>query len=315
MALKAPTIAIIGAGWVGATTAYTLAQKNIASHIMLVDIDKKKAESEVMDIEDSLRLSEVEHITEAHYKQAAKADFIIIACGSERKLGSSRLDQIDTNADIVRDVLRKMGRLRKESFLIMVSNPVDILTAIAVRESGLPLHHVIGTGTILDTARLQCELSRKLGISNKSIQAMVIAEHGDSSVIPWSSITIAQKPLKDYTEMDSQAKKEIEKKVHEKAYTIVNGKGATFFGIASCISEIIESIVYDQKKVLPVSTYVESWMGIENICFGIPCIIGADGREKVCEIPLSKSEYNKVLKSAKILQKYMYTYTGSKPKI
>lgn len=297
-------VAIIGAGAVGSTAAYATAIKNIASEIVLIDINDKKEHGEVMDIIDGIDFFETGTIKDGDFKDARDADVVVITAGVPQKPDETRLDLVNKNKKILTSIFKQVGKLKKTTIVLIVANPVDILTHLAQKITKLPKSQVFGSGTGLDTARLHTTLSKKFHVSSKSIDGYVMGEHGDSSFVAWSTVTIGGIPT-NKLKLSAQEKNTIEKQVREKAYKIINSKGATFYGIGLVISDILEAILYDQHKIMSVSTRLSDWNGISDVCMGVPAVIGRKGVEKIWPVVLPPNEKNKLVQSAKELKKYL----------
>lgn len=298
-------IAIIGAGAVGSTSAYVATIKNLAAEIILIDINDNKEEGEVMDMNDGLCFVETGSVKGADFKDAHDADIIIITAGAPQKKGETRIDLVEKNKKIFKSIFKSIGKIKKETIIVVVANPVDILTYIAQDISKLPAGQVFGTGTGLDTARLRNELAHLLKVSPQNIHGYVLGEHGDSEFIAWSSVTIGGARIDKLKILTATKKKDIEKRVRQEAYGIINRKGATYYGIALVVSEIIEAILYDQHFIMPVSTRINNWNGVSNVSIGVPAIIGRSGVEKIWPLNLNLSEKNQLKKSAKKIKQYL----------
>lgn len=297
-------IAIIGAGAVGATTAYTATLKNLAAEILLIDVNETKEAGEVMDIADGLSLVETGCVKGADFKDARDADIIVITAGAPQKPGETRLDLIKKNVEIQKSIFKQIGKLRPTAIIIMVANPVDVLTVVAQKLSGLPRNQVFGSGTTLDTMRFKATLAKKLGVSPQSVHGYVLGEHGDSEFVAWSSVTVGGVPA-NKLKITTKDKREIEKKVKKEAYEIINRKGATFYGIALVLSDIIEAILFNQQKIMPVSSMLLECQGVSDVCLGMPAVLGRSGVEKVWPLALNASEKKKLQNSAKVLKQYL----------
>lgn len=300
----AQRIAVIGAGAVGATAAYTLMVKNLAAEVMLVDVNLQKEEGEVMDIDDVLCFVESGQVKGATFKDAAKADIIILTAGAAQKPGETRLDLVNKNKAITKSVFESIGKIKPTAIIVVVANPVDIITYLAQELSGLPKNQVFGTGTALDTARLRSELSQKLGIYAQNVDGFILGEHGDSEFAAWSTVTVGGRPAKDLG-LSAGDLDLIEKKVKTAAYEIINRKGATFYGIALTVSDVVEAILFDQHKIMPASVRLENWNGISGVCLGVPAVIGRDGVEDIWPVGLSKEEIKKFKNSAETIKKFL----------
>lgn len=296
-------IAIIGAGAVGSAVAYTLMAKNLGSEIVLVDIDGDKALGEVLDIRDGLSFSEIEKVRAGSYKDAADADIVVLAAGVAQKPGENRLDLVSKNKSIAQSIFKEIGKIKNSAIVIVVSNPVDVIAHLAGEISGLPKAQVFGTGTCLDTARLRSILADKFSVDSKQVGGFVLGEHGDSEFIAWDSVSIGGKLAKE--DLSQGEMNEIEEKVKREAYEIIKKKGATYYGIAMTVADIIESILFDQNKILPVSHNLIDWNGASGVCLGAPAVLGRGGIIKSWDLELSSGEKEKMKKSASIIKQYL----------
>jgi len=296
--MKHSKIAIIGAGSVGSTTAYALVLKNIAAEIILVDIDEIRCHGEILDLSDALAFDGASKISSGTAADAAQADIIIIAAGKAQKPGETRLDLLHTNQKIITDIFTTIKPINPAAIIIMVTNPVDLLTTLAQSLSGLPRNQVFGAGTFLDTLRLRGTIAEKINISRESIHAYVIGEHGDSQVVAWSSAEIAGSSLIEFPEMQKENLDTIAQEVKDTAYEIIQCKGSTHFGISTCVAALCHAIVFDQKLVIPLSTYIKEY----DIVFSMPCVLGENGIEKILSIPLDISEQEKLENAAQELK-------------
>ena len=298
-------IAIIGAGSVGSTCAYVASLKNLASEIALIDINEKKEKGEVMDIADGLCFMETGCVKGSDFRDARDADVIVLTAGAPQKPGETRLDLVQKNISILKSIFKQIGKIKKTAIIIVVANPVDIMTYVAQNISGLPKKQVFGSGTTLDTARLRTEVGKHLKVSPQSVDGFVLGEHGDSEFVAWSSVTIGGIPAEKIKSLDLKTKNRIEEKVKHEAYKIINYKGATFYGIATVISDIIEAVLYDQHKILPISSRLKNWNNINDICLGSPAVIGRNGVEKIWDLNLTTQEKKQLKKSADTLKSYL----------
>ena len=300
--------AVIGCGFVGASIAYTLMQKGIFSELVLIDAVMEKAEGEAMDISHGLPFAHAMDIYAGTYADIADASILIITAGANQKEGETRLDLVQKNAGIMRSII---GNIRKTAFdglLLIVSNPVDILTEVALRESGYPEERVIGSGTVLDTARLKYLISEELEIDSRNVHAFIVGEHGDSELAVWSSANVSGIDLRDYCPIgDSDGGGlgdlyGIFDYVKNSAYEIIRDKGATFYAIAQSTKRIITSIVNDEHTILPVSTLLDGHYGIDDLCMSVPAVVGSGGVEYVLDIPLNPDENRRLAHSASVLR-------------
>ncbi|MBT4153772.1 MAG: L-lactate dehydrogenase [Candidatus Magasanikbacteria bacterium] len=300
--IHSPTVAIIGAGFVGSTIAYALAIKNIASELLLIDINKDKQEGEVMDISDAMCFLETGCVRSATYKEARKADIIIVTAGVNQKPGDTRLDLLEKNAGIMQSIFSSIGKLSKDTIVIVVSNPVDVLTQLITKLTKLPAGQVFGTGTTLDSARLTSIVGQELGVSPQSVRGFVLGEHGNSQFVAWSTVTIGGVPAKDIKALNAKVKKRIEKRVKQEAYTIIEKKGATYYGIGLTVADIVEAVLFDQKKIMPISAPLKKWNGVSGTSLGSPHVVGRNGAERQWPMTLPPQEKKQFVASAKLLQ-------------
>ncbi|HJU54295.1 MAG TPA: L-lactate dehydrogenase [Pyrinomonadaceae bacterium] len=296
-------VAVIGAGHVGATSAYALLMSGAAREIVLLDADRKRAEGEVMDLQHAAALARPVAVWAGDYRDAARAAIAVIAAGVGGRPGETRLDLLGRNVTVVRDCIRALMAEGFEGVVLMTTNPVDILAQVAQEESGLAVGRVLGSGTVLDTARLRAMLAAKLRIEARSIHAYIVGEHGDSEIAAWSAAHVAGVPLKAYCE--SQGCPDFEQllaRVRRAAPDIIERKGYTSHAIASCVVRICEAVLGDERTVLPVSTMMRGQYGIEDIYLSLPCVVGRDGVLGVVELPLSDEERAGLRASAEILR-------------
>ena len=299
--------AIIGCGFVGTSIAFTLVQKGIFSELVLVDVNKDKAEGEVMDLSHGLPFAKEMEIKAGGYEDIADCAMIIITAGANQKPGETRLDLVHKNVAIYKSMIPEIVKYNQEAILLVVSNPVDIMTYTALKLSGYPKQRVIGSGTVLDTARLKYHLSRHLNVDSKSIHAFIIGEHGDSELALWSSANVSGIPLNHFCELrgyyDHEAATDrIYKDVRDSAYEIIGTKGATYYGVAMAVERIVECIIRNEHSILPVSVYMEGLYGLKDLCISIPTVVGQNGAEKILDIPLDNEEMEKLIKSTKELK-------------
>lgn len=297
-------IAIIGAGAVGSTIAYTLMIKPLAAEVLLIDVNDKKVEGEVMDLDDSQCFSETGAVTRATFKDAADADIIVLTAGAAQKPGETRLVLVQKNKAICQSIFKSIGKIKSTAIIVVVANPVDIITYTAQELSGLPHNQVFGAGTALDTARLRSELAHLLGVYAGNVDGYMLGEHGDSEFAAWSTVSIGGVPLKNL-KVPAAKLKEVEKRVKSAAYEIINRKGATFYGIAMATVDILEAILFDQHKVVPASVRLNGWNGVSGLCLGVPAVVGRQGIEKVWPLNLPADEKKKFQQSANEIKKYL----------
>ncbi len=304
MATSSRTVAVIGAGAVGSTLAYTLALKNVASRVVLIDINEQKEEGEIMDINDALSLVETGSIVRGDYVDAAQADVVVITAGTPQKSAEeSRLELVKRNKAILESIFKGIGTLKGSAIVIVVANPVDVLTYFAQELSGLPKNQVFGTGTALDTARLRTEVGLALGVAATSVSGYVLGEHGDSEFVAWSTVRVGGVGVEKL--LDPNKAGELEEIVRKQAYEIISRKGSTYYGIAAVTTNIVEAVLFDQHKVIMVSPRLEGFNGVSGLCLGAPAVIGASGVEKVWPLELPEGEKAKFQKSAETVKQFL----------
>ena len=298
--------AIIGCGFVGSASAFCLMQSGLFSELVLLDANRDKAEGEALDVAHGIPFARPMKIYAGDYDDIADAAIIIVTAGANQKPGETRLDLVQKNVGIFRSIIPEIAKRNFAGILLIVSNPVDILTYTAMKLSGLPEHRVIGSGTVLDTARFKYQLGEHLQVDPRSIHAFIIGEHGDSEIAAWSSANVSGIPIHDICEMrgfynHEDAMKEIAETVKNSAYEIIAKKKATYYGIAMSVRRICEALVRNEKSILPVSTMLHGKYGIADVVLSMPAIVGSDGVETTVPIDLSPKEKEKRKESANAL--------------
>ena len=301
-------VGIIGCGFVGSSIAFSLMQSKLYSEMVLIDVNNAKAEGEAMDISDGLPYAAPMNIYAGNYEDLADASLVVITAGVNQKPGETRLQLIEKNKSILASIITEIKKTSFDGILLIVSNPVDVLTYEAIKLSGYSENKVIGSGTVLDTARLKDEISRHLQVDPQNVHTMIIGEHGDSEVPAWSITNISGVPINDFCELrgfynHEEGMKKLYENVRDSAYKIIERKGATYYGIAMAVTRIAKCIVRDEHSVLPVSTVLHGQYGIDDVSLSIPSILGKDGVEKVLEIKLNEVELNSLRNSANELKK------------
>lgn len=294
---------VIGVGFVGATCAYTLAVSGLFSEVVLVDMNRKKAEGEAADINHGVSFAKPCFVRAGDYGDLAACGLVIIAAGANQKPGETRIELLHRNRVILASIMEQLTAINRDAVLLIVSNPVDVLTCMAQQLSGFPAGHVIGSGTVLDTARLKYLVGQKLGVDSRNVHAFIIGEHGDSELAVWSSANLSGVDLDDYCRITGIAEPaellhHIYESVRDAAYSIIESKGATYYGIGMAVRRIAEAIVRDEHSVLPVSSLIRGHYGVDGICLGLPSIVGRNGVEAVLDIPLSAEELSRLQSSA-----------------
>lgn len=279
--------AVIGCGFVGSATAFTLMQSRLFSELVLLDVNMEKADGEAKDIAHGIPFAGQMKIYAGTYDDAADAAIIIITAGANQKPGETRLDLVQKNTAIYQSIIPEIVKRDFGGILLIVSNPVDILTYVALKLSGLPENRVLGSGTVLDTARLKYALGEHLGVDSRSVHSFIIGEHGDSEIAAWSSTNVSGIPLNDFCEMRGHfnhdaAMDAIAEKVKNSAYEIISKKQATYYGIAMSVKRICECIVRNERSILPVSAMMHGEYGIEDITLSMPGDRGNRGRGDAC---------------------------------
>lgn len=294
---------VIGVGFVGATSAFTLATSGLFSEITLVDMNQKKAEGEAADINHGISFARPCHVRAGGYAELKDCGLIIIAAGANQKPGETRVELLGRNQAIMSSIINEIMNVNQDAILLIVSNPVDVLTYMAHKISGLPAGRVLGSGTVLDTSRLKYLLGQHLGVDMRNVHAFIIGEHGDSELAVWSSANISGVDLADYCRITGKdysfgAMQRIYENVRDAAYSIIDGKGATYYGIGMAVRRIAEAIVRDEHSVLPVSSLISGHYGVNGLCLGLPSVVGRGGVESVLDIPLSYDELRQLQTSA-----------------
>ena len=302
-------ITIIGAGSVGATIAYKLSGEDIASQIVLIDINKEKVEGEVMDIKQGTCFRNPVSIIAGEYADAKDSDIVIITSGIARKPGQTRIELTQTNVNIIKEITPQIVKAAPNAIYIIVSNPVDVLTYVFTRISGLPENQIIGSGTVLDTARLRYGLSEHFHVAQKNIHAYVYGEHGDSSFVPWSNADIASVDLDDYyaamadkVGIEKLDKDAMEEYVHKSGGQVIAKKGATFYAVSVAVCELCNLILAASDSVATVSSMMHGEYGIEDVCLSTLTLVGPNGVQGRIPMHLTEEEVAKLQASAKVLK-------------
>ena len=301
-------IAIVGCGFVGSATAFALMQSGMFSEIVLIDSNTDKAVGEALDISHGLPFSKPMQIYAGSYDDITDASIVIVTAGAGQKPGETRLDLVHKNTKIFKSIIPEITKRNFNGILLIVANPVDILTFVAYKLSGLPSNQVFGSGTVLDTARLKYLLGEHFGVDPRSVHAFILGEHGDSEIAAFSSANVSGIPLKEFCEKHNkcdctdEALDKIALEVKNSAYEIIEKKSATYYGIAMSVRRICEAIVLDQKSILPVSTIQKGHYGIDGVALSMPAIIGEHGVERSVKISLNDNEMQAIQASASALK-------------
>ncbi len=298
MVQKKRKIAILGTGNVGATIAYTLTLSGICSEIVLVDINKDKAEGEALDLTQCAACVPSVKVYSGEYEDVKGADIVIVTFGIARKPDQTRLDLAKINIGILQSALPGVAKIAPKALYIIVSNPVDVMTYAAMKCTGLPKNQIIGTGTLLDSNRLAQAVASYCKVDTSNVNAFVLGEHGDACMSPWSLCTISGMPVKSYCKKFLRVTKSKLDEELQNIYTgmvksgskVIKAKGATFYAIAASTVQLVRAILSDSGAILPLSTLVNGQYGAKDMCMGVPCVVDASGLKKVVELPLTKEE-------------------------
>ncbi|MDO4522936.1 MAG: L-lactate dehydrogenase [Eubacteriales bacterium] len=303
-------ITIIGAGSVGATIAFTLSNTDFASEIVLIDINKEKAEGEVLDIIQGTSFRTPISMIAGDYADAKDSDIVIITSGIARKPGQTRIELAQTNVNILKSITPQIVKEAPNAKYIIVSNPVDIMTYVFTRISGLPENQILGSGTMLDTARLRCGLSQLFGVSQNNIHAYVFGEHGDTAFIPWSGADISGARMEEYYELakkfgkavDELDKDKMLEYVHKSGGEIISKKGATFYAVSVTVCKLVELLIAASDSVVTVSTMLHGEYGIEDVCLSTLTLVGPNGVQGKIPMHMTDNEIAQMKKSADALK-------------
>ena len=311
---KPSKVSIIGSGMVGSTLGYSLIMEGTVSELVLVDVNRDRAEGEAMDINHAIPFTSPATVTAGDYADCRHSDIIVITAGIAQSPGESRLALAERNIKILSQIVPRLVEVAPDAIILVLSNPVDLLTYATVRMSGLPWQHVIGSGTVLDTARFRYELSARCKVDPRNIHAYIIGEHGDSEVPAWSLTNIAGVDLEKFCQLcgekcSSQELTGTFERVRNAAYEIIRLKGATYYGVALGTVRMIEAILRDQNTILTASTLLQGQYGLKDICLSLPAILGREGVRWVVEIPLSEGERRALIQSAEKLKEVLKQIT------
>ena len=299
---------IVGAGGVGSSIAYTLMLRAVYSEIVIIDINRQRAEGEALDMMHGVSFTEYCRIYAGDYSDCKGAQAIVITAGAAQEKGENRRELLGRNAKIIKSVVSEITKhITSQTFLLMVTNPVDVLSFYAYKISALPKHRVIGSGTVLDTSRLKYALSQHTGIDPDNIGAYILGEHGDSEMAPWSKTTIAGMEIPEFCRMFGKCSTKrlstILEDVKNSAYDVIAKKGSTHYAVALAVCEILSAIDRNSNSILTVSTLLEGQYGIRDIYLSLPVVVNAKGAGKILQLPLSKEEENLLCSSAKAMKK------------
>lgn len=304
--MKDSKIILIGTGAVGSSFAYASTLLGVGRELGIIDINEDKVEGEVMDLTDAISFTKPKNIYKADYSDCKDAEVVVITAGAAQKEGETRLDLVDKNLAIFKDMIGKVVKSGFDGIFLVASNPVDILTYATWKYSGFPASKVIGTGTTLDSSRFKKEIAGLIGIDPRSVEAFIMGEHGDTEFPVWSHTNIGGLPIyewvKNQSELDEKALLDTFEKSKNAAYEIIKKKGATFYGIGMALTALVRAIIDDENSVYSTSSYLKGEYGLDDIYLGVPTIIGKDGAKWVIEVPLTDIEKENMDKSAQTLK-------------
>lgn len=300
-------IVIVGAGFVGASIAFTLLLKGSCSELVLLDINEEKAEGEVMDLMHGLPFVKPMQLHTGDYSLCKDADMVILTAGANQKVGESRMDLVQKNTHIFKQIIPQILAYNRDCIFLIVTNPVDILTYVTFSISGLPRERIIGSGTVLDTARFRALIAEEVGVDARNIHGYILGEHGDTEVATFSTTHIAGIRLDDYCNsgggcVNQQQFLPVVEDVKNAAYQIIKKKGATYYAVALAASRIVEAILRNEHSILTVCSCLDGDFGIRDVALSVPTVLGRKGIEKILNIPLDKEEWQALEKSATSLK-------------
>jgi L-lactate dehydrogenase len=302
-------IGIVGTGLVGSTAGYALVMRGIGSELVLVDVNAARAAAEADDIAHAVPFAHSIRVEAGEFADLGDCRVVVLACGVNQRPGETRLELLGRNAAIFRDVVPRVVAAAPGAVLLVATNPVDLMTHLTARfagAAGVPRERVLGSGTTLDTARFRALLAARLGVDAHHVHAYVVGEHGDSEVLCWSLATVGVTPLVDFCrqqgiEIGTEDRMEIDRQVRRAAYTIISGKGATYYGIGSALARIVEAILHDQRAILTVCGPLDEAGGIPNVTLSLPRLVGGGGLRGVLNLPLDESERQALAASARVI--------------
>ena len=305
-------MAVIGCGFVGSTTAFGLMQSGFFSQMVLIDANVPKAEGEAMDLSHGLPFARPMRIYAGDYDDLADCGLIVVTAGANQRPDETRLDLVHRNVAIFRSIIPEIARRTRDAVLLIVSNPVDVLTYAALKLSGYPPNRVFGSGTVLDTARLKYLLGEHLDVDSRSVHAFIIGEHGDSELAVWSGANVSGVPLDHFCELRGHfdhpaANDRLYRQVRDSAYEIIARKGSTYYGVAMAVTRIALAVVRDEHSILPVSSLMSGLYGLDDLCLSLPAVVGRTGVETVLDLALSPLEQSDLLRSAHTLRQVLDT--------
>lgn len=310
MKITTRKVAIVGCGLVGSTTAFSLVTQGVCDEVMMIDINEERAIGEMLDLRDSIEyLNRNVKVTTGSYDKCGDMDIIVITAGAPPKPGQSRLDTLELSANICKSIVEPVMKSGFDGIFIVISNPVDMIAHYVYKLSGLPKNQVIGTGTAIDSARLQNYIAQLVEVDPRSVHAYSMGEHGDSQMVPWSTVTVGGKPFYDVIADNKELVGDVDLdelvyKTTQRGWEILNRKGTTYYGIATACVGIIKAILNDENRIIPVSTLLEGEYGEENVYAGVPTVLNRSGAYDVLEIHMTPGELARFKESAKLIREY-----------
>ena len=302
-------VTVIGAGFVGSTTAYTLMLNGLFSELVLIDINATKAKGEAMDLNHGLPFAKPVKIYQGSYEDSKDSDLIIITAGANQKEGETRIDLVHKNTAVFKSIISEIIKYNspENTLLLVVTNPVDILTYVTWKLSGFPLNRVLGSGTVLDTARFKYLIGQHAGVDTRNVHGYILGEHGDTELPAWSLTSIAGMTMDTYCATCNECDNcnELDKifnEVKNSAYEIINAKGATYYAVALAVARIVEAIIRDEHSILTVSSILQGQYGISDVAISVPTVVDRNGVNRVLEVPLSENEQKLLNHSAETLK-------------
>jgi L-lactate dehydrogenase len=300
-------VAIVGAGAVGTAIAYAAQIRGVCRELALFDVDAGKVRAEVLDLNHGMQFTPMARITGSDDLAVCEgADVVVITAGAKQKPGQTRLDLAAANVAMCRDLVPRLVGLAPDALLLLVTNPVDVVTYAALQFSGLPAQRVFGSGTVLDSSRLRFLIAEHTGVAVQNVHAYIAGEHGDSEVPLWSTATIGGVPVADWesggSRLDEAGRAQIHQSVVTAAYEIIAGKGATSLAVGLAVSRILEAVLHDEHRVLPVTSLLDGVHGLSDVCLSMPSVVGRAGVESVLATPLSAEEEAQLAASAETVR-------------
>ncbi|HVT90586.1 MAG TPA: L-lactate dehydrogenase [Tepidisphaeraceae bacterium] len=305
---KPSKLAVVGVGSVGATIAYACMIRGVARQIVLFDVNKSKVDAEVLDLNHGLQFVPMTRIEGSDDPAiCADADVLVITAGAKQKPGQTRMELAQANVQVLRDLIPKLLKAAPNAIYLLVTNPVDVMTYIAQKLTGLPSQRVFGSGTVLDSSRFRFLIAQRLNVAVQNVHAYIAGEHGDSEIPLWSSASVSSVPLHEWAvahhgKLTVRDRTEIFQNVKMAAYQIIQGKGATNYAIGLATTKILEAALRDENRVLPVSTLLNNYRGISDVCLSVPCIVNRGGAETPVPIPMNANEEAGLKNSAELIQ-------------